>query len=1175
MDPRTRLDNALFQLTPTRTRCDLVIFAGGSSEKLASGLLEPFLSHLNYARDQIRKGGYSVTLQPPLAYCPWFTKATLQRFVRFVNSPEVLERFVTIEREISQIESSIQSNERAAVTSETEAGNVSVVDDYTKKSTASSKEESSKVRLQRVLETRRVVLGKEQAMAYARALVAGFEVDCINDLISFADAFGASRLREACIKFMELCKKKNDDRLWMDELAAMQAYSHSEFPYLANSGIVLAGEDNDHSQGIVMNVNNIGLSSDSTLSHESLDTHQDKSLPRSAPVQSTDGKPQVPMSWLNHVPPYMHNFPGHLFQQMTPYQGYPFPGMQVPPPYYPGNMQWPPNMEGSSLGLDQEPRDHRHRQSYSRKKEKSSHVKRSQNTEQDDNTEPSDSNSVSDSSVEQIDRKRHAKRSSRKVVIRNINYITSKGDGGKGSASEDNSFDENELKEEDSFKHQVEEAVGSLERQRKSNSHSKKKRNGIRHHSIVNGSNNAGEQDNENLNANVSKGDKRTENWDIFQNLLMRETDSRSNDTIESSREGIAFELNVDSEKVTKPHASTDSFIVTDMGRSNERKIHAESFEVSDTVRPISKTRNSTYEEELLYSQGTEKSKSHSRAILSDFGTESSVIKSQKGEDWFPGNQPDNSATLYQGAHQNKFDGDYINLRVVDQSQIEKNKKDVLVDDSFMVQARPMDNDQLDSQPKMDLYLVSDIAGATQQSISFPNNSQEKVETAGISEPDDLCMVLGRNSDGQQVVVSWNPEIDYGNINSLAESVERLPKGEPANGVDVAKESSSSKGTKSKANRAPGGKASSKEATAKTSVGSLGRSRSEIISRSTKQTSSGSRTVSQKSKSEKEEEKRKIMEELRIERQKRIAERSAASGHNPATTKRTSKGNKTEVISMKNEKPKLQSPEKEMEKLQKPVLKTSTIDRLASAKVTHKLPSTELKSSQPRKAISKAYGTENKKLGTEKVKHLDKKESPSKSNGSLSAASVAHSKTDGDNLILALPATELATQPSDAIDGSKNIEQVRRMSSIEENGDKDLPSESLEDKIYRTNSPKGNFSMPIQDHSAQLDYVKGDNHSTASNGRAQFSPEVTVHFFPSSPKKALSTATLPIGKNNVAKEQFDISPGLTVIQVATPPPEDEMTTLNHSRKKWNSGEHSPKAMKGFKKLLFFGRKNFS
>lgn len=53
----------------------------------------------------------------------------------------------------------------------------------------------NRVRLHRVLETRKAVLRKEQAMAYARALVAGFELDYIEDLISFADAFGALRLR--------------------------------------------------------------------------------------------------------------------------------------------------------------------------------------------------------------------------------------------------------------------------------------------------------------------------------------------------------------------------------------------------------------------------------------------------------------------------------------------------------------------------------------------------------------------------------------------------------------------------------------------------------------------------------------------------------------------------------------------------------------------------------------------------------------------------------------------------------------------------------------------------------------------------------------------------------------------------------------------------------------------
>nr|GEX23549.1 DNA/RNA polymerases superfamily protein [Tanacetum cinerariifolium] len=109
MDSRTRLDYALFQLTPTRTRCDLVICAGDCKEKLASGLLEPFVAHLKYAKDQVSKGGYSVKLSAPDSAF-WFTKSTLERFVRFVSTPEVLERFITIEREIANIDCSILTN---------------------------------------------------------------------------------------------------------------------------------------------------------------------------------------------------------------------------------------------------------------------------------------------------------------------------------------------------------------------------------------------------------------------------------------------------------------------------------------------------------------------------------------------------------------------------------------------------------------------------------------------------------------------------------------------------------------------------------------------------------------------------------------------------------------------------------------------------------------------------------------------------------------------------------------------------------------------------------------------------------------------------------------------------------------------------------------------------------
>lgn len=52
-----------------------------------------------------------------------------------------------------------------------------------------------RIRLQRLMDTRKALLCREQAMAYARAFVAGFQIDNIDDLIAFADAFGASRLR--------------------------------------------------------------------------------------------------------------------------------------------------------------------------------------------------------------------------------------------------------------------------------------------------------------------------------------------------------------------------------------------------------------------------------------------------------------------------------------------------------------------------------------------------------------------------------------------------------------------------------------------------------------------------------------------------------------------------------------------------------------------------------------------------------------------------------------------------------------------------------------------------------------------------------------------------------------------------------------------------------------------
>ncbi|MFS8027964.1 hypothetical protein Hanom_Chr16g01504921 [Helianthus anomalus] len=123
----------------------------------------------------------------------------------------------------------------------------------------------------------------------------------MNDLIFFADHYGASHLREACIEFRDLCKKKHNDGLWMDELAAIAAYPPSELAYTGTSGILIATESNA-----------------STLNNEPNFEHEgDKSTDQ---VPSTPSKVPMQMPWPNQMP-YMYNYPG----PQGPRYPYPYP----------------------------------------------------------------------------------------------------------------------------------------------------------------------------------------------------------------------------------------------------------------------------------------------------------------------------------------------------------------------------------------------------------------------------------------------------------------------------------------------------------------------------------------------------------------------------------------------------------------------------------------------------------------------------------------------------------------------------------------------------------------------------------------------------------------------------------------------------------------------------------
>ncbi|CAK9232504.1 unnamed protein product [Sphagnum troendelagicum] len=214
MKPDTPIDFAIFQLTPTRTRCELLVVCGTESERLAMGLLKPYLEHLKAAEEQVAKGGYSIKLEPPPEYIngikievPWFTKGLMERFVRFVSTPELLERVSIVELELSQIEEAInlQTNDCSAVCLLSSGLLITSWVCYRR-------------RLLRAMDARRLALQKEQGMAFARAGAAGFDMQYLAHLSVFADCFGATRLGDACDKFMALCNKRKEAILWMEEM---------------------------------------------------------------------------------------------------------------------------------------------------------------------------------------------------------------------------------------------------------------------------------------------------------------------------------------------------------------------------------------------------------------------------------------------------------------------------------------------------------------------------------------------------------------------------------------------------------------------------------------------------------------------------------------------------------------------------------------------------------------------------------------------------------------------------------------------------------------------------------------------------------------------------------------------------------------------------------------------
>ncbi|EPS68902.1 hypothetical protein M569_05867, partial [Genlisea aurea] len=195
MNADAPLDYAVLQLTPRRSRCDLFVSSGGSTEKIASGLLKPFVAHLKFAEEQIASTAQSVKLEVGRRKNDeeWFTKGTLERFVHFVSTPEILELVNTYDAEMTQLEAARKIYSQGA-------------GDHPSESTAA--DDATKKELLRAIDVRLVAVQQDLSAATARSAAAGFNLESVSELRMFADKFGAHRLNDACGKFLSLSERR-------------------------------------------------------------------------------------------------------------------------------------------------------------------------------------------------------------------------------------------------------------------------------------------------------------------------------------------------------------------------------------------------------------------------------------------------------------------------------------------------------------------------------------------------------------------------------------------------------------------------------------------------------------------------------------------------------------------------------------------------------------------------------------------------------------------------------------------------------------------------------------------------------------------------------------------------------------------------------------------------------
>lgn len=311
------------------------------------------------------------------------------------------------------------------------------------------------------------------------------------------------------------------------------------------------------------------------------------------------------------------------------------------------------------------------------------------------------------------------------------------------------------------------------------------------------------------------------------------------------------------------------------------------------------------------------------------------------------------------------------------------------------------------------------------------------------------------------------------------------------------------------------------------------------------------------------------MEELVLQRQRRIAERSAGTVSNRATSNKSMKESKRSMATpVKVEKPKYQASNGEAEKLHKPICRSSTIDRLATARITH-MPSTESQNRSSRKTITRENGVVTgieKKTNHQKVKSSDK--------SSMNESNMTSSASDALEKESSIEGRPQANE----VDDFRDIKELQTISSVEKIENCMISSSNTFVNENCDQMSNGRFSMPNEDQSVQQQDLKVSNEiqSVASAFEDVTSDDIASTKMTNDPSSYndLTSAASTMYKNSAVSAESPMYNEISPTETSTHLPSDEVKPVtHHSRKKWITGGDSPQVTKGIRKLLLFGRKS--